>query len=89
MITVERMSEDKLSTIVWKFTTYMNTSTDRVTMRVNFYGEGIRETKRHKFVYEVKYDGSDRRNSTIKECPDIPEDVFQEAIKQVGFEVKK
>lgn len=89
MITVERMRKDKLSTVLWKFTTYMNTSTDRVTMRVIFYGEGVRETKRHKFVYKVKYDGFDLRKSTIKECPEIPEDVLQEAISQVGFEVKK
>lgn len=76
-ITVERLSGD-LARRIWQFTLY-----DLPRIRLSFYGEQERATRRHKFRSKKSYSRLDPRSHNIREEPDVPDDVIEEAIEQV------
>lgn len=91
MITVERVSDDELSMEKWEFVTYMNVSSDTVTVRLHFYGRSERASKRHKFKFEYtnKFVNYNPRSCGMK-AEDVftPCDVFEEACEQIKFTLK-
>lgn len=90
-IEVERLSEDRLSCEVWRFSLdvgYGYTVTAHI--RLQFYGRSTRPSTRHKFKFEPqsRFDNIDRRryNSGIDAADvPLPDDVKQEAINKIEF----
>lgn len=84
MITVERLSDDKLSVERWEFSPALSGS----RIFLYFYGRGTRPSTRHKFQFNPKdrFVRSDQRryNSGIdRETITIPDDVKAEAIEKI------
>lgn len=87
-IEVERISDDRLTREVWRFSPDCSYFSSEVDLRLNYYGTEQRETTRHKFKVNsrTRWDSSDQRsyNSGISAASvPMPADVVDEARRQV------
>lgn len=73
---IERYEADNLTREVWNFRLI-----DGTDVRLSEYRYETRKTLRHKWVKEQWYDFYNKRDSTIKVKPVVPDNIILEAIQ--------
>jgi len=78
-------SEDKLERTVWQF--YVHDDANELSVKLDYYAEEERKTRRHKFVTKggytpIKWSRLHSRDNRI-EKPEVPEKIKQVAIAQI------
>lgn len=80
--------EDQLSDQIWQFSVSTGFS-DKVELRLQYYAERSRETRRHKWKVNRVWDRTNSRSyfGIPREAVPLPQDVVAEAIAAVKIEL--